>query len=593
MIHLMIMMLERVGIIVILGFILAHTKLFRQALQQPASYKGKAVLITIFSLFSIISNYTGIEIQRNIILNNDWIFEIDPSSSIANTRIMGVEIGGLLGGPIVGAGVGLLAGLHRLSLGGSTAFSCAVSSILAGILAGWIGSYFRKRYRIPTPRAAALVGIGMEALQMLIILLMAKPFADAWALVSMIGIPMILINGSGSFIFLSIIQSIIRKEEQARALETHRVLMIADQTLPYFRQGLNENSCKSVAAIIHKLTGTDAVSLTDNKKILAHVGAGTDHHIPSKSLITGLSKKVIKTGYIMKATSQEEIECTHAQCPLHAAIVLPLTSNGKTIGTLKMYFKSPAGLSQVEEELAEGLAMLFSTQLELGEAELQSKLLKDAEIKALQAQVNPHFLFNAINTISALCRTDVEKTRRLLLQLSVYFRSNLQGARQLLIPLSKELNHLHAYLSLEQARFPGKYEIEIDIEDSLDQIEIPPFVLQVLVENALRHAFPKKQDRYKVEVQVLSAESSVYMKVKDNGRGIAEEIVTQLGNKPLPSKEGTGTALYNLNQRLVGLFGQQAALQITSGIDNGTEVSFQVPLKQMKEGEEHAEGVNR
>lgn len=593
MIHLMIMMLERVGIIVILGFILAHTKLFRQALQQPASYKGKAVLITIFSLFSIISNYTGIEIQRNIILNNDWIFEIDPSSSIANTRIMGVEIGGLLGGPIVGAGVGLLAGLHRLSLGGSTAFSCAVSSILAGILAGWIGSYFRKRYRIPTPRAAALVGIGMEALQMLIILLMAKPFADAWALVSMIGIPMILINGSGSFIFLSIIQSIIRKEEQARALETHRVLMIADQTLPYFRQGLNENSCKSVAAIIHKLTGTDAVSLTDNKKILAHVGAGTDHHIPSKSLITGLSKKVIKTGYIMKATSQEEIECTHAQCPLHAAIVLPLTSNGKTIGTLKMYFKSPAGLSQVEEELAEGLAMLFSTQLELGEAELQSKLLKDAEIKALQAQVNPHFLFNAINTISALCRTDVEKTRKLLLQLSVYFRSNLQGARQLLIPLSKELNHLHAYLSLEQARFPGKYEIEIDIEDSLDQIEIPPFVLQVLVENALRHAFPKKQDRYKVEVQVLSAESSVYMKVKDNGRGIAEEILTQLGNKPLPSKEGTGTALYNLNQRLVGLFGQQAALQITSGIDNGTEVSFQVPLKQMKEGEEHGEGVNR
>lgn len=111
----------------------------------------------------------------------------------------------------------------------------------------------------------------------------------------------------------------------------------------------------------------------------------------------------------MKATSKAEIECTHDPCPLHAAIVLPLTSNGKTIGTLKMYFKSPSGLSRVEEELAEGLAMLFSTQLELGEAELQSKLLKDAEIKALQAQVNPHFLFNAINTISALCRTDVEK----------------------------------------------------------------------------------------------------------------------------------------------------------------------------------------
>lgn len=122
MIHLMIMMLERVGIIVILGFILAHTKLFRQALQNQDGYKGKAILISIFSLFSIISNYTGIEIQRNMIVNNDWVFTIDPSGSIANTRILGVEIGGLLGGPFVGAGIGILAGLHRFSLGGSTAF---------------------------------------------------------------------------------------------------------------------------------------------------------------------------------------------------------------------------------------------------------------------------------------------------------------------------------------------------------------------------------------------------------------------------------------------------------------------------------------
>ncbi len=201
MLHLIIMMLERVGIIVILGFVLAHTRLFRQALQQPESYKGKAVLISIFSLFSIISNYTGIEIQRNTIMNNDWVFQINPSGSIANTRIMGVEIGGLLGGPYVGIGVGILAGLHRLSLGGATAVSCAVSSVLAGILSGWIGRYFRKRYAMPTPRVAALVGLGMESLQMLLILLMAKPFSDAWTLVSIIGIPMILVNGSGTFIF--------------------------------------------------------------------------------------------------------------------------------------------------------------------------------------------------------------------------------------------------------------------------------------------------------------------------------------------------------------------------------------------------------
>ena len=96
MVQLMIMMLERVGIIVILGFMLAHMKVFRQHLQHPEGYKGKGVLIFIFSLFSIISNYTGIEIREREILNNDWIFAIDPSSSIANTRILGVEIGGNL-----------------------------------------------------------------------------------------------------------------------------------------------------------------------------------------------------------------------------------------------------------------------------------------------------------------------------------------------------------------------------------------------------------------------------------------------------------------------------------------------------------------
>ena len=241
---------------------------------------------------------------------------------------------------------------------------------------------------------------------MIMILLIVE---DGMSIVKTIAIPMILVNSFGSFILLSMIQAILRQEENAKALQTHKVLRIADKTLPYFRQGLTEESCKHVAQIIHRFTGTDAVSLTDTEKILAHVGLASDHHIPSHSLITGLSKEVLHTGQIMKAKSREVINCQHEGCPLQAAIVIPLTSHGNTIGTLKLYFKNPNQLSRVEEELAEGLAKIFSTQLELGEAELQSKLLQDAEIKALQAQINPHFLFNAINTVSALCRTDVEK----------------------------------------------------------------------------------------------------------------------------------------------------------------------------------------
>ena len=592
MMQLVLMMIERVGLIVILGFFLVHMKFFKQYLQDSRSYKGKIVLIFIFSLFCVISNYTGVEIQGTTILTQDFLVKVDPSSAIANTRIMGITIGGLLGGPIVGLAVGFIAGIHRYFLGGSAAFTYAISSIVAGALSGYIGFVYRKRNELITPSFASLVGVCMESLQMLIILLLVKPFSDAWMLVQIIAVPMILVNGSGSYILLSIIQSILKQEEHTKALQTQKVLLIADQTLPYFRQGLTEASCMQVAKIIQEFTGADAISLTNEQKILAHVGAGSDHHIPSYSLITGLSKTVLKTGEIKIATKREEIKCENKECPLHAAIVLPLITHERTIGTLKLYFTKANRLSLVEKELAEGLAKLFSTQLELGEAELQSKLLKDAEIKALQAQVNPHFLFNAINTISALCRTDVEKARKLLIQLSVYFRSNLQGARHLLIPLEKEINLVKSYLSLEQARFPSKYQVEMYIEDGLENILLPPFAIQVLVENALRHAFPRKQDVCKIEIFVKLKNNQVHVKVKDNGKGIEKERLEKLGHSTVVSEKGTGTALHNINQRLIGLFGKETTIYISSVLDQGTEVFFTIPIQRENEGELDVTGIN-
>lgn len=589
MLDLVLMMIERVGLIVILGFLLSHIKTFRRLLHKQGGYKDKFMLICIFSVFTIVSNYTGIEIAGNTIMNENWLQGVSSSSTIANTRIMGVGISGLLGGPIIGIGVGLIAGIHRYMLGGTTALSCAISSILAGIITGYIGYIFQKYNRTITPKFSAILSVFIVSLEMVMILFIVE---DGASIVKTIAIPMILVNSFGSFILLSMIQAILRQEENARALQTHKVLRIADKTLPYFRQGLTEESCKHMAQIIHRFTGTDAVSLTDTEKILAHVGLASDHHIPSHSLITGLSKQVLKTGKIMKAKSREIIDCQHEGCPLQAAVVIPLTSHGNTIGTLKLYFKNPNRLSRVEEELAEGLAKIFSTQLELGEAELQSKLLQDAEIKALQAQINPHFLFNAINTVSALCRTDVEKARKLLLQLSVYFRCNLQGARQLLIPLEQELNHVHAYLSLEQARFPNKYEVKTYIEEGLHKVLLPPFVLQLLVENTLRHAFPKKQPICQVEVHVYAKEDMIHFKVKDNGQGIEQGRLEKLGKSVVSSKKGTGTALYNINQRLIGLFGKNTILHIKSEAEIGTEISFAIPIQNVGEEEGSVKGIS-
>lgn len=570
---------EKVGIIVIAAFLLSYMKPFRQMIGHEHEMSKKIMFIALFGTFGIISNYTGIEIGNHAMPEGDWHAEIAPDNAIANTRIMGVAIGGLLGGPFVGLGVGLIAGLHRYFLGGFTAGACAVAAILAGVLSGFLGKRRRKHGTI-TPWFALPICMALEAIQMGIILVTTKPFERAWELVQVIGLPMIIINGFGTLLFMLIIQSITREEARTRAVQTNLAFLIADQTLPFFRQGLNQTSCKRIAEIILGLTEADAVAITNEHSVLAHVGAASDHHVPKVGIATGLTKKALEQGKIIVAKTKRDIYCFHDQCPLQAAVVLPLQVRQKTVGTLKMYFKHPDKLSQVEQELAEGLAKLFSTQLELAKAEMQTKLLKDAEIKALQAQVHPHFLFNAINTISVLCRTDVEKARSLLQELSAFFRSNLQGARQILVPLEKELEHVNAYLSLEQARFPDKYHIDYRIEPRLKEVLIPPFTLQPLVENAVHHAFPHVKNKGQIIIHAYFKDDAMRIVVEDNGKGIPSGRIDELGKHAVESAKGTGTALHNISERLEGIYKGQASLSIESEAGHGTKVKISIPLNE-------------
>jgi len=207
-----------------------------------------------------------------------------------------------------------------------------------------------------------------------------------------------------------------------------------------------------------------------------------------------------------------------------------------------------------------------------------TKLLKDAEIKSLQAQVNPHFFFNAMNTISALMRQNAEQARTLLLQLSTYFRANLQGARQVLIPLTAELKHVEAYLSLEQARFPQRFQVTFNIDPNLETLLLTPFLLQVLVENAIRHAFGNRKTDNQIVVQLEQKENFVLVQVSDNGIGIPLDRVEKVGKEVIESEKGTGTALENLNKRLVGLFGLEASLQFSQNKTGGTTVLLKIPL---------------
>ncbi|WP_414840830.1 LytS/YhcK type 5TM receptor domain-containing protein [Enterococcus saccharolyticus] len=579
MFELFILMMERVGLIILLAFLLVNVTYFKRTLLSRETIPSKIRLVVIFGLFAIISNFTGIEITDNQIIPSHVLTYLSSDASIANTRTLVISVSGLIGGPFVGGMVGLIAGIHRVIQGAGTGIFYIPASLVVGIVSGILGKRLAKDYQFPKATQAAMVGIVMEVIQMLFILFFSGSLKDGVMLVRFIALPMILLNSVGTFIFLSILTTTLKQEEQAKAVQTHDVLELAAETLPYFREGLNEHSCQKVARIIQHYTKVSAISMTDNHQILAHVGAGDDHHIPELEVITELSKEVLRTGKMTIAHSKTEVGCSHPDCPLQAAIVIPLLSHQKIVGTLKMYFTDPTHLTHVEEQLAEGLGTIFSSQIELGEAELQSKLLKEAEIKSLQAQVNPHFFFNAINTISALMRKDSENARRLLLQLSTYFRGNLQGAVQTTIPLEQELDQVRAYLSLEQARFPDRYQVDFDIEAGTEGYYVPPYAIQVLVENTIRHAFGNRKTNNHVKVVVRKIERNLIMDVWDNGIGIPEDRRVLLGREPVKSEKGTGTALENLSRRIENLYGGDGKFQIENRPTGGSHARLAIPIR--------------
>lgn len=583
MFSLFVLMLERGGLIIILAYLLINISYFKNVLTNRHKWDAKLKLMVMFSLFALISNFTGVEINQDEMIVNQFVTQLSADSALANTRVLTIGVSGLIGGPAVGIVVGFVSAVVRFFQGGGDVHIYILSSVLIGLFSGYFGSRSIKKNTYPTAYEGLVLGFLMEVIQMLCIFLLGSHYADSWDLIQFIALPMMLTNSIGTGIFLSIIETTLRQEEQTKAVQTHDVLQLANQTMPYFRSGLNEESCEKAAQTIQQFMKVDAVSITNQERILAHVGAASDHHIPSSEIITDLSKKVLRTGEVSEAHSREEIGCNHIGCPLEAAIVIPLKSKQQTIGTLKMYFTDKTQLTFVERQLAEGLGNIFSQQIELGEVEWQSKLLQDAEIKSLQSQVNPHFFFNTMNTISALIRIDSEKARLLLLQLSQFFRSNLTGARTNLIPLSKELQQVEAFQLLEEARFPERFQLEVKYDKGLEQVLLPPFLIQVLVENAYRHAFKGRKKGNQVLVTISDQNDAIHISVQDNGVGIDPDVLNRLGKEVVSSDKGSGSAIENLNKRLISLFGESAHLRFHS-TDTGTIVSCVIRRNDLEEG---------
>ena len=584
MFELLLLMIERIGLIVTAAFILTRSSTFRNLIDHKPDRNTRIKLSILFGIFGIIGTYTGIAVQPNHQGTTLWVsdvVEIQFDEAIANSRVIGVVIGGLLGGPLVGFGAGLIAAIHRMLLGGFTGLACGISTVSEGLIAGYVYKRIGNR-RMVSMTTALITGFFAEAVQMIIILLVAKPFEKAVGLVQIIGIPMIVANSIGIAIFVAIIRSVVHEEDRIEANQAQKVLTIADQTLFHLRQGLHESSATEISKLLLKTTNASAVSITNQEKILSHVGLGDDHHIPGRTLLTEATRKVLKSGTGYVAKSDDEIRCDQAKCPLHAAIIVPIKKADEVVGVLKFYFASQKQIRPVDRELALGLGRLLSHQIESVVAEEQAKLVSEAEIKALQAQVNPHFLFNSLNTIVALIRTKPDLARKLLIQLGHFFRQNLNASLHKLVSIKQEIAHTKSYLDIEQARFSDRLHIEFQLEDDVEEVLIPTLTLQPLVENAIKHGLKGMKNGI-ITINVQKKEDKAFLAVQDNGVGIQSQRIDLLLNQRVKSEEGTGFGLYNVHQRLIGTFGEESGLHIESKMGEGTMVWFVIPLETLEE----------
>lgn len=551
-------LLQRFSLIATLGFLLMRTKAFRYCIGENGTRREKIVAVLVFGTMGIIGTYSGVGIQ----------------GAIANFRAVGPVIGGLLGGPLVGLGAGILAGGHRMLLGGFTGFSCGLATILEAFLAGCFAKKFGFK-RIDW-KIAFIVGILAETLQMSLILLLARPFSAAWELVKIIAIPMTLTNATGIAIFITIAYNIRLEQERVSALQTKKILEIANRTLPHLKKGLNIESAAQAARIVFEFANVDAVAITDETKILSHVGVESDHHKSGIPVMTAATREALM-GKESLVRTKAEIGCNQIGCKLAAGAIVPLRQGERIIGTLKLYRLRENSISDMDIILARGLSEFFSTQLELSELERRARLVSDAEIRALQAQINPHFLFNALNTINTYCRTDPDLARKLLVKLSDYFRRNLAEADKF-ITIETEINHIKSYLSIEKARFGEKINVVFKIDELLLNVLIPPLILQPLVENAVRHGLLPKRHGGRINVTIIKEQRDVVFTIRDDGVGMsADRLKSLFDEKNVESENGLGIALSNVNSRLCSLYGKDYALKIESAPKKGTIVILKVP----------------
>ena len=346
---------------------------------------------------------------------------------------------------------------------------------------------------------------------------------------------------------------------------TFRTLHTASLAAPPLRGGLTVASAERSVGYLRTLLASPAVALTDTERLLAWDG-GFDHHAAQ---VGALAAAAVSDGSTTVG-GKREIPCDDFQCTLRHVIVSPLIVEDRVVGTLQVFAGSAsAGLVRATNEVARWV----SGQLELAELDASRTRLMEAEVRALRAQISPHFIYNSLTAIASFVRTDPERARELLLEFADFTRYSFRRHGEF-TTLAEELRSIERYLVLEKARFGDRLQVTLRVAPEVLPVAVPFLTLQPLVENAVRHGLEGQADGGRIEIVAVDNDYECLISVEDDGSGEDPERV----RRALAGDPGTDSiGLGNVDERLRSTFGDEYGLVVETASGAGTKVTVRVP----------------
>ena len=545
--NLIFQLILNIGLLVLVANLLSKLKIIQNIIQQERrSFKSQVLLALVFGGIIVLSTYTGIDI----------------GSYSLNTRVIGAMTSGILGGPIVGLYASFIGAVYVYFFSEPQMFAMAsaFSTVLFGLLGGGFYPYFQRgkwKYR-----DLFLLACFAEFCDMIALLRLASPFADALNTVLEIAVPMIVLNSIGILIFISSFNNVFIQQDIESSRQLQQASELTQKCLPLLRHGISKGeNMHELASVILSETDWMGVMITDRTAILEWQQEGEEFQPGDLTSIPRVGKNAMQTGSLSTMYNVPRSSSWYEWMKEYSMIAAPFVIKGKSVGCLIVWMKKRWVFRKSELELLQHLVTLGSFQIAMAELEHQEIMRQQAELKALQFQVNPHFLFNALNTISCVCREDAQRARELLVILANYFRYNLDGSAGM-VPMEEEISHVKDYLELEKGRFEDKLIVTYDVPSKMD-ILIPTLILQPVVENAVKYGINREGKRI-VNISVKEMEEEFIVRISDKGKGFPAEVADMLEKG---DTVGRSIGLSNVYKRMKSTYGEDGRIKISSSGD--------------------------